>query len=70
MAVTEEAVFKALSSVQEPETRRDIVTAKLVSDLKIEDGRVLFPATQPGGPPLYFGGSSEAGIDVCNQHGR
>jgi alkanesulfonate monooxygenase len=26
---------------------------------------VLFPALQPGGLPLYFGGSSEAGIDVA-----
>ena len=33
--------------------------------IKIEDGRVLFPALQPGGLPLYFGGSSEAGIDVA-----
>lgn len=45
MAVTEEAVLQALSSVQEPETRRDIVTAKLVSDLRIEDGRVHLKLT-------------------------
>jgi alkanesulfonate monooxygenase len=30
--------------------------------IAIEDGRLLFPPVQPGGPPLYFGGSSDAGI--------
>ncbi len=33
--------------------------------ITIEDGRLLFPPHQPGGPPLYFGGSSDAGIDVA-----
>jgi alkanesulfonate monooxygenase len=33
--------------------------------LSIEDGRLLFPPHQAGGPPLYFGGSSDAGIDVA-----
>lgn len=33
--------------------------------ITIEDGRVIFPPVQPGGPPLYFGGSSPAGIDVA-----
>lgn len=33
--------------------------------IKIEDGRVLFPTLQSDGLPLYFGGSSEAGIDVA-----
>jgi len=33
--------------------------------IQIEDGRVLFPILQPHGLPLYFGGSSEAGIDVA-----
>lgn len=33
--------------------------------ITIEDGRLLFPPIQPLGPPLYFGGSSDAGIDVA-----
>ncbi len=33
--------------------------------IQIEDGRVIFLPVQEGGPPLYFGGSSEAGIDVA-----
>jgi alkanesulfonate monooxygenase len=33
--------------------------------ISVEDGRVLFLPVQPGGPPLYFGGSSPAGIDVA-----
>ena len=33
--------------------------------ISIEDGRLLFPPVQPGGPPLYFGGSSDAGIAVA-----
>jgi alkanesulfonate monooxygenase len=32
--------------------------------ISVEDGRLLFPPVQPGGPPLYFGGSSDAGIAV------
>jgi len=32
--------------------------------ISIEDGRLLLPPAQPGGPPLYFGGSSDAGIAV------
>jgi alkanesulfonate monooxygenase len=32
--------------------------------IAIEDGRLLFLPVQPGGPPLYFGGSSDAGIAV------
>ncbi|MBH0238931.1 FMNH2-dependent alkanesulfonate monooxygenase [Methylobrevis albus] len=31
----------------------------------IEDGRLLFPPKQTPHPPLYFGGSSEAGIKVA-----
>jgi alkanesulfonate monooxygenase len=30
--------------------------------ISVEDGRLLFLPLQPGGPPLYFGGSSDAGI--------
>lgn len=33
--------------------------------ITIEDGRVIFPPVQEGVPPLYFGGSSPAGIDVA-----
>ena len=33
--------------------------------IKVEDARLLFPPTQTGGPPLYFGGSSDTGIDVA-----
>jgi alkanesulfonate monooxygenase len=30
--------------------------------ISVEDGRLLFLPLQPNGPPLYFGGSSDAGI--------
>jgi len=33
--------------------------------MRIEDGRLLFPPVQAPHPPLYFGGSSGAGIDVA-----
>ena len=33
--------------------------------IQIEDGRLHFRPVQEGGPPLYFGGSSEAGIKVA-----
>ncbi|WP_081803317.1 FMNH2-dependent alkanesulfonate monooxygenase [Halotalea alkalilenta] len=33
--------------------------------LRIEGGQLLFSPVQQGGPPLYFGGSSEAAIDVA-----
>ena len=33
--------------------------------IRIEDGRLLFPPVQTPQPPLYFGGSSEAGIEVA-----
>nr|WP_122049783.1 FMNH2-dependent alkanesulfonate monooxygenase [Asaia bogorensis] len=32
---------------------------------RIEDGRLLFPPHQENGPPLYFGGSSDVGIDIA-----
>lgn len=35
--------------------------------LRIEDGQLLYPPAQAGGPPLYFGGSSPAAIDVAAQ---
>jgi alkanesulfonate monooxygenase len=33
--------------------------------IRIEDGRLLFEPLQSPRPPLYFGGSSDAGIDVA-----
>lgn len=33
--------------------------------IQIEDGRLLFSPKQAPHPPLYFGGSSQAGIDVA-----
>ena len=33
--------------------------------LKVEEGRVIFPPVQAPYPPLYFGGSSPAGIEVA-----
>jgi alkanesulfonate monooxygenase len=33
--------------------------------IRIEDGRLLFPPVQRPHPPLYFGGSSDAGIAVA-----
>jgi alkanesulfonate monooxygenase len=33
--------------------------------IRIEDGRLLFPPVQSPRPPLYFGGSSDAGIDIA-----
>ncbi len=32
------------------------------------NGQVLFPAVQQPHPPLFFGGSSDAGIDVASEH--
>ncbi|MGM4967192.1 FMNH2-dependent alkanesulfonate monooxygenase [Tardiphaga sp. 1201_B9_N1_1] len=33
--------------------------------ITVEDGRILYPPIQTPHPPFYFGGSSEAGIDVA-----
>jgi alkanesulfonate monooxygenase len=33
--------------------------------LRIEGGKLLFPAVQTPHPPLFFGGSSDAGIEVA-----
>jgi alkanesulfonate monooxygenase len=45
---------------------RDLLRGRVVNrqgkHISVEDGRLLFPPVQPGGPPLYFGGSSDAGI--------
>ncbi|MGY2047366.1 FMNH2-dependent alkanesulfonate monooxygenase [Methylobacterium sp. JK268] len=36
--------------------------------LRAEAGRLIYQPVQPSGPPLYFGGSSEAGIAVAAEH--
>ena len=36
--------------------------------LRVENGRLLFPPVQRPHPPLYFGGSSEAGMRVAGEH--
>ncbi|MEZ2410333.1 FMNH2-dependent alkanesulfonate monooxygenase [Bosea sp. RCC_152_1] len=35
--------------------------------LQVEGAQLLYDPVQAGGPPLYFGGSSEAGIDVASR---
>ncbi len=58
-AVTREFlnVYRALLAGQSVDTRGKHIT--------IEDGRILYPPVQTPHPPLYFGGSSDAGIDVA-----
>jgi alkanesulfonate monooxygenase len=36
--------------------------------IQIEGGKVLYPTIQRPYPPLYFGGSSEAALDVAAEH--
>lgn len=36
--------------------------------LKVEGGELLFPGVQRPHPPIYFGGSSDAGIAVSGKH--
>ena len=47
----------------------DLLEGKAVNfsgkHIRIEDGRLLFPPVQAPRPPLFFGGSSDAGIDVA-----
>jgi alkanesulfonate monooxygenase len=47
----------------------DLLAGKTVNvegkHIQIEDGRLLFKPVQSPRPPLYFGGSSDAGIDVA-----
>jgi alkanesulfonate monooxygenase len=47
----------------------DLLAGKTVNfegrHIRIEDGRLLFQPQQAPRPPLYFGGSSDAGIDVA-----
>jgi alkanesulfonate monooxygenase len=35
--------------------------------IQVEDGQLLYPPVQEGGPPLYFGGSSGPALDVAAQ---
>ena len=48
---------------------RDLLAGKSINahgkHISIEDGRLIFPPVQTPRPPLYFGGSSDAGIDVA-----
>jgi alkanesulfonate monooxygenase len=50
----------------------DLLAGKTVNfqgeHIRIEDGRLLFEPVQSPRPPLYFGGSSDAGIDVAVDH--
>jgi alkanesulfonate monooxygenase len=50
---------------------RDLLVGKTVNyrgnHITIEDGRLLFPPMQTPHPPLYFGGSSEAGVEVASE---
>lgn len=36
--------------------------------LRVKGAELLFPPVQPGGPPLYLGGSSDAAIEVTGKH--
>lgn len=36
--------------------------------LKVEGGEIMFPGVQKPHPPIYFGGSSDAGIEVSAKH--
>jgi alkanesulfonate monooxygenase len=48
---------------------RDLLAGKVVNyhgeHIRIEDGRLTFPPLQKPYPPLYFGGSSDAGMAVA-----
>jgi alkanesulfonate monooxygenase len=50
----------------------DLLAGKTVDfqgeHIRIEDGRLLFKPVQSPRPALYFGGSSDAGIDVAVDH--
>ncbi len=36
--------------------------------IKVEGAQLLFPPVQPGGPPLYLGGSSDPALDLTADH--
>lgn len=40
--VTKEQVLQALSKVQDPELRRDLVTLKMIKNVEVQDGKVSF----------------------------
>ena len=40
MTTTNEQVYQALSTVMEPELKRDLVELGMVREVKVEDGRV------------------------------
>ena len=50
----------------------DLLAGKTVNfegeHIRIEDGRLLFHPLQSPRPPIYFGGSSDTGIDVAVDH--
>src|SRR3990172_6881419 len=41
-SVTADQVMRALSTVQEPELHKDLVTLKMIKDLEVEDGFASF----------------------------
>jgi len=41
---------------------------RLGQRVPVEGAKLILPALQEGGPPIYFGGSSSAGIDVAAEH--
>lgn len=45
MAITKEEVLKALSYVDDPDLRKDLVTLGMVSDIEIEDKKISFTVT-------------------------
>lgn len=51
---------------------RDLLASETVNyegkHLKVEGGEVMFPGVQKPHPPIYFGGSSDAGIAVSAKH--
>ena len=61
-AVTDEflAIYRRLLSLETVSAEGE--------HLRIEGGRLLFPPVQSPHPPLYFGGSSEAGLAVAGDH--
>lgn len=51
---------------------RNLLAGEIVNyegnHLKVEGGEILFPGVQKPHPPIYFGGSSDAGIAVSAKH--
>lgn len=56
MGITKEAVFQALSTVQEPDLKKDLVTLNMVKDVKIDGKKVEFTVvlTTPACPLKEF----------------